>query len=85
MQTEPTSPAASRQLWADFIRGIGIVLVVLGHISGKPLQRFSDVTLQNWEVANIYNVIARSCVPLLFMISGALLLPRSPPARSRSR
>lgn len=76
MQSETTNSSASRYLWADFVRGIGIVLVILGHVSGIPLQRFSDVTLANWNAANVYNVIARSCVPLLFMVSGALLLPR---------
>jgi surface polysaccharide O-acyltransferase-like enzyme len=76
MQSATPAPANSRFLWADFIRGMGIVLVILGHVSSIPMQRFHDVTPLNWQVANIYNVIARSCVPLLFMISGALLLPR---------
>ena len=76
MQSESVAPSAPRYEWADFIRGMGIILVILGHVSAIPLQRFSDVSLANWSVANIYNVIARSCVPLLFMISGALLLPR---------
>lgn len=76
MQSESTSLSAARYEWADFIRGMGIILVILGHVSGIPLQRFSEVSLTNWSTANIYNVIARSCVPLLFMISGALLIPR---------
>ena len=76
MQPELASQPPARYEWADFIRGMGIVLVILGHVSAIPLQRFSEVSLPDWSVANIYNVIARSCVPLLFMISGALLLPR---------
>lgn len=77
MQSEIASQsAAPRYEWADFIRGVGIVLVILGHVSGIPLQRMSEVSPADWSVANIYNTIARSCVPLLFMISGALLLPR---------
>ena len=76
MQSDTTTTSTSRYEWADFIRGMGIILVILGHVSGIPLQRFGDVALRDWSTANIYNVIARSCVPLLFMISGALLLPR---------
>ena len=77
MQSEIASQStAPRYEWADFIRGMGIVLVILGHVSGIPLQRMSEVSPADWSVANIYNIIARSCVPLLFMISGALLLPR---------
>ena len=76
MQIETTKPAASRYLWADWIRGIGILLVILGHVSGIVVQRFQNFNLNDWMAGNVYNVIARSCVPLLFMVSGALLLPR---------
>ena len=75
MQTETTRPAASRQLWADWIRNIGILLVILGHVSGIVVQRFQDFSIGDWNVGNVYNIVARSCVPLLFMVSGALLLP----------
>ncbi len=76
MQSEPTKSSTSHFLWADWIRGIGILLVILGHVSGVVVQRWQDVSPANWMAGNIYNVIARSCVPLLFMVSGALLLPR---------
>ena len=76
MQAETQNPSASRQLWADFVRNIGILLVILGHVSGIVLIRYRDLPFADWMAGNIYNVIARSCVPLLFMVSGALLLPR---------
>ncbi|MBV6394732.1 MAG: O-acetyltransferase WecH [Anaerolineales bacterium] len=76
MVSEISSRPTAHYEWADLIRGIGIVLVILGHVSGIPNQRFAEVSLLNWDVSNIYNIIARSCVPLLFMISGALLIPR---------
>lgn len=66
----------SRYLWADFVRNVGILLVILGHVSGSVLQRMDKIPLADWMAGNIYNVIARACVPLLFMVSGALLLPR---------
>jgi len=73
---ETIKPVAPRILWADFIRSLGILLVILGHVSGIAVQRFQSVALNDWQAGNIYNVIARSCVPLLFMVSGALLLPK---------
>lgn len=76
MQSESTGRPSAHYEWADLIRGMGIVLVILGHVSGIPNQRFGEVSLSAWDVSNIYNIIARSCVPLLFMISGALLIPR---------
>jgi surface polysaccharide O-acyltransferase-like enzyme len=76
MQPETTNNPASRYLWADFVRNIGILLVILGHVSATVVQRWKDVTPADWMAGNVYNVIARSCVPLLFMVSGALLLPR---------
>jgi surface polysaccharide O-acyltransferase-like enzyme len=76
MQSETTSDSATRYLWADFVRNIGILLVILGHVSATVVQRWQDVSPADWMAGNIYNIIARSCVPLLFMASGALLLPR---------
>jgi surface polysaccharide O-acyltransferase-like enzyme len=76
MQAEQTNSSTSRYLWADFVRNIGILLVILGHVSGVVVLRWQKIPYADWMAGNIYNVIARSCVPLLFMVSGALLLPR---------
>ncbi len=76
MQVETTSPSASRHLWADFVRNLGILLVILGHVSAIVVQRWQTLPPADWMAGNVYNVIARACVPLLFMVSGALLLPR---------
>jgi len=69
----PTSP---RYIWADFIRSAGILLVILGHVSAVVVNRIQNFPGLNFLYGNIYNVIARACVPILFMISGALLLPK---------
>ncbi len=76
MQSEAIKPSASHLMWADFIRGIGIFLVILGHVSAIAVQRYQTTTLSDWNAGNIYNLIARACVPLLFMCSGAMLLSR---------
>jgi surface polysaccharide O-acyltransferase-like enzyme len=76
MQAITPTSSDSRRLWADFVRNIGILLVILGHVSGMVLQRGDRIPFLDWLVGDLFNVIARACVPLLFMVSGALLLPR---------
>jgi surface polysaccharide O-acyltransferase-like enzyme len=66
-------------LWADFIRVIATVLVITVHVSGQITNAWGRVPESDWFVADIYGGIARICVPLFFMISGYLLLPRSEP------
>jgi surface polysaccharide O-acyltransferase-like enzyme len=77
MQADASNNSVSRYLWADFIRNIGVFLVILLHVSGFVVLRWQDAQFANWMAGNIYNVFARVCVPLLFMLSGALLLPRN--------
>lgn len=63
-------------LWADLIRVIATVLVVVIHVSGQITNVWGEVPNGSWLIADIYGGIARVCVPLFFMISGFLLLPR---------
>jgi surface polysaccharide O-acyltransferase-like enzyme len=63
--------------WADLIRVVAIFLVVTVHVSGQITNVWGKVPESDWFIANIYGGIARICVPLFFMISGYLLLPRS--------
>ena len=62
-------------LWADLIRNVSVLLVILEHVSAVPMFHRS-LASSSWMVANLYNVISRACVPMFFMVSGALLLPR---------
>jgi surface polysaccharide O-acyltransferase-like enzyme len=62
--------------WADLIRVVATILVVTVHVSGQITNLWGQVPESDWFIANIYGGIARICVPLFFMISGYLLLPR---------
>lgn len=64
-------------LWVDLIRVVGIYLVVVAHVSGQLTSVWGEIPTGQWMIANVYGGIARACVPLFFMISGYLLLPRS--------
>jgi surface polysaccharide O-acyltransferase-like enzyme len=63
--------------WADLIRVVAIYLVVIVHVSGQLTNVWGKIPESQWIIADIYGGIARVCVPLFFMISGYLLLPRS--------
>ena len=62
--------------WLDLIRVVSIFMVVLIHATSPLLNGWEDLTFSNWMAGNIYTAIARACVPLLFMVSGYLLLSK---------
>ena len=66
-------------LWIDLIRTLAIFLVVMVHVSGQLTNAWGEIPEGQWIVGDIYGGMARICVPLFFMISGYLLLPRSEP------
>ena len=71
------SPKKDFLPWADLIRVVATFLVVVVHVSGQITNVWGEVPSGYWFIADIYGGIARICVPLFFMISGYLLLPRS--------
>ncbi|HLO30490.1 MAG TPA: acyltransferase family protein [Anaerolineales bacterium] len=63
--------------WADLIRAAAIYLTIMVHVSGQMTSRWGKIPDSQWIIANVYGGVARVSVPLFFMISGYLLLPRS--------
>ncbi len=64
----------------DLIRTVAIVLVILLHASTESYTNvglMSDQGVQIWWASNIYDSIARVCIPLFVMLAGALLLQPS--------
>jgi surface polysaccharide O-acyltransferase-like enzyme len=69
-------------LWVDLIRVAAIYLVVMIHVSGQLTNVWGIIPDGQWMIANFYGSLARISVPLFFMISGYLLLPRSESLRN---
>ena len=63
--------------WVDLVRVVAIFLVVVIHVSGQLTNVWGQIPAAQWIVADVYGGIARVSVPLFFMISGYLLLPRT--------
>jgi len=64
----------------DLIRTVAIVLVILLHATMEPVQladEMSQAGVSLWWTTNVYSSLARPCVPLFVMLTGALLLQPS--------
>ncbi len=61
--------------FVDIVRAAGIFLVLLLHISTQPVPIPPSVSVDMaWWTSDLFNSIARPCVPLFVMLSGYLLL-----------
>jgi len=64
----------------DLIRTVAIILVILLHAATEPYPTVSIMSpqgVQIWWASNVYDSLARLCVPLFIMLTGALLLQPS--------
>lgn len=60
--------------WADNIRFIATVCVIILHTSATGLYLLNDVSITNWWIANAVNSGTRFALPFFFLLSGALNL-----------
>lgn len=77
-------PQPQRQLkqdvyWVHLIRGLAVIFVVLLHASAQVLQLDVEFASGQWWAGNIIDSALRMCVPLLFMITGFLLVAKTEP------
>ncbi|WP_158839960.1 acyltransferase [Polaribacter sp. L3A8] len=63
-------------IWLDSLRVISTFAVILLHVSGLILYEYGRVTEEIWNIGNFYDGMVRFCVPVFFMLSGALLLSK---------
>ena len=62
--------------WIDNLRALATFCVILIHVAGSEIEKFKNVDPIVWWSANIYNGASRFCVPIFFMIIGAIHLNR---------
>jgi surface polysaccharide O-acyltransferase-like enzyme len=60
----------------DLMRVVSMFLVIVIHVSNYYSRSFLDIDTFSYFFATIFNGLARVSVPIFFMISGALLIPK---------
>ncbi|MFD5225006.1 acyltransferase [Microbacterium sp. NPDC058342] len=73
MTTRPGAGVVERADYLDRLRAIAIVGVVTLHAAALGMPE-APVSSPTWMTLNVYDGITRFCVPIFFMITGALLL-----------
>lgn len=74
-QSESDAPKpASRIDWPDAAKGVGIVLVVAGHLLGGIID--SDVPIAGWPLREVFVAIYAFHMPLFFILSGLFVAKR---------
>lgn len=61
-----------RDIGLDFVRLVAAVMVIAVHSTGEYFYHIDN----GWTTVNIIDSFSRICVPLFFMVSGAVLLTR---------
>lgn len=65
-----------KDCWLDNLRAIATISVICLHVSAPVVQKFKEIPLLTWQIGNLFDSAVRFCVPVFFMISGALILNR---------
>lgn len=61
-------------LWIDLLKIVSIYAVILIHSAAPLLVQYDTIGGSMWWIGNLYNSIARWCIPVFIMISGSLLI-----------
>ncbi len=67
-----------RNMNIELIRVLSCIFVVILHVSNFYKRNIESITMSSYNINLIINAITYICVPLFFMITGALLLNREP-------
>ena len=62
--------------WIHVLRAASAFMVVAGHANSRNWQLWGKVSASQWWQGNIIGSSLTACVPLFFMVSGFLLLPK---------
>lgn len=71
-----------RKFYLDILRISAIFGVVLIHAASHHYNFYAQLSAAQWLPHDVYHSIARWCVAVFFMMSGALLIPKQESAKS---
>jgi surface polysaccharide O-acyltransferase-like enzyme len=69
------TPEREELFWIHVVRVAAAFGVVVVHVAADVITQWGDIPRDWWWAANVYDSLARGCVPVFIMVSGALLLP----------
>lgn len=69
--------ATDRSARPDELRILATLAVIMIHVSAAPVQGFGVLSPLNWAIGCAYASPVRCAVPLFFMLSGILLIPKA--------
>lgn len=61
----------------DFLRVMSMFLVIVIHMANCYCRSYIEISSFSYGIACFFNIISRVSVPIFFMISGALLIPKT--------
>lgn len=67
----------SKLVWIDALRVLATFGVIMIHVSYPIVYQYGRISSYDWFTANMYDSLARFCVPIFLMVSGALILPKT--------
>ena len=65
-----------RKNWLENARVLSTIAVIVLHVASSISYKYGQVSTQIWLTGNFYDSLVRFCVPVFFMLSGALLLSK---------
>lgn len=65
-----------RQLNIETLRVFAIICTIMIHVTNVYFHKFLTISHSYYFFAVLFNSLARICVPVFFMISGSLLIPK---------
>ncbi len=73
----PPIQPVNRIFYADVLRVIAIIAVIILHNASDYVPEYGKIPLSYWWAGAIYNGLARFCVPMFVILSGAFLLKKN--------
>ncbi len=68
---------AQRLIWPEALKIAALFAVILIHSAAPLLLRYHSMGAEVWWIGNLYDSLARWCIPVFVMLSGSFLIDRA--------
>ncbi|OMQ10927.1 acyltransferase [[Flexibacter] sp. ATCC 35103] len=67
----------NKMSWTTNLRVVATISVIVVHVTAEILYQYGYVSNFVWSTGNVYDSLARFCVPVFVMLTGVLMLSRT--------